>query len=108
MSRRGCEAEIKHRTMEQGLTDGMYDLDGKRVSLPEGTKETLTKGETTISCSRQGCEEICPKVIQTEGLGFAPYNAGMEKAEEYLSHNCPKLKAMGYKNGNVPEDLLPN
>lgn len=101
-----CEAVIKYKTLEKGRTDGLYDLYGKRITLPQGVKESPTVEETTITCQR--CD--LSKVFNTQGVGFAAYNQAVREAREFLQKNCAKWQekiARGDRTGGMPDSFLP-
>ncbi len=97
-----CEAKVSKKTLQQGYLDGMYSLEGRRISDPS-KKESPTIIETTIQC--QGCDIL--HQFQSEGMGFAPSNNSERQVEAFLQNNCAKLLARGYKPGQIPKDRLP-
>lgn len=97
-----CEARVSRITLQQGYLDGMYSLEGRRISDPD-KKESPTIIETTIQC--QGCHIL--HQFQSEGMGFAPSNDSARQVDAFLQSNCAKLLARGYKPGQIPKDRLP-
>lgn len=101
-----CEAKIVHKILQQGETDGLYSLDGRRISLPPGVQESLTIEEITVSCIR--CQ--LSKTFNTQGMGFAAYNEGNRQAKAFLKQNCGKWQdriTKGYDRGEMPDGMLP-
>ena len=101
-----CVAVIKYRVVQQGQTDGLYDFDGQRITLPEGTKETPSIEEAAILC--KGCG--LSKVFGTTGIGFAAYNEAVRQSGAFLKQNCGKWKAKvakGDRKGEMPDSFLP-
>lgn len=97
-----CEAKVSKKTLQQGYLDGMYSLEGRKISDPN-RKESPTIIETTVQC--QGCDIL--HQFQSEGMGFAPSNDSAGQVEAFLKSYCAKLLTRGYKPGQIPKDRLP-
>src|SRR3989344_1428270 len=64
-----CEARVSKKTLQQGYLDGMYSLEGRRISDPN-KEQSPTIIKTAIQC--QGCDIL--HQFQSEGMGFAASN----------------------------------